>query len=237
MNPLVIPIIFFAYLIQSLLGFGSGLIAMPMLLMVISPELARPAFALLSMFSGPIFLYKYRHDWQWDDTWRLIIAASLGIPLGFYLASAVDEHIFMLVLGFLLIAYAIYGLVGKHLRQLPRQVGFFFGFVAGFLHSAYNVGGPPLVLYCTSQEWQPGRFRGNLQLLFFFMGLVIIVSHFFQGHITLPVLQNLGLMIPSMLAALWLGFSLDKYIKPSVFRKVVLVFLIVLGLNLIFPVF
>jgi uncharacterized membrane protein YfcA len=69
------------------------------------------------------------------------------------------------------------------------------------------------------------------------MGLVIIASHFVQGHITLAVLQNLGLMIPSMLAALWLGFSLDKYIKPSHFRKAVLIFLIILGLNLIWQIF
>jgi hypothetical protein len=205
--------------------------------MVISPDLARPAFALLGMVSGPIFVYKYRHDWEWGDTWRLIIAAILGIPLGFFLASSVDEDIFMLVLGILLIAYAIYGLIGKHIRQLPRQFGFVFGFFAGFLHSAYNVGGPPLVLYCSSQEWQPARFRGNMQLLFFFMGWVIIASHFFQGHVTLAVWQNLGLMIPAMLLAMWLGFTLDKYIQPSHFRKAVLIFLIVLGLNLISQIF
>jgi uncharacterized membrane protein YfcA len=232
MNPLVIPIIFFAYLIQAFLGFGSGLIAMPMLIAVLSPDLARPAFALLSIVSGPVFLYKYRHDWQWSDVWRLLLATLIGIPLGMFLAKNVDEHTFMLVLGFLLIIYALYGLFGFKLPELSQPWGYLFGLISGFLHSAYNVGGPPLVMYCASHDWTPRRFKGNMQVLFFFMGFFIIASHFLQGNITLPVLQNLGLMIPSMLSALALGFYLDKFVKPTVFRKAVLLFLIVLGVSL-----
>lgn len=234
MNPLVIPIIFFAVLIQSMLGFGAGLIAMPMLIAVIGPDVARPAFALMGLVSGPIFVWKYRHDWQWADIWRLVAAALFGIPVGMFLADSLDEHTFMIVLGILLVAYASYGLMGSRLPKLAPRWSYFFGLFAGFLHSAYSVGGPPLVLYCASQDWQPRRFRGNMQLLFLLMGLLISSSHLMQGNISLPVLQNTALMIPAMLAALGLGFSLDKYVKPSFFRKAVLTLLIFLGLSLIF---
>jgi uncharacterized protein len=234
MNPLVIPIIFFSMYIQSLLGFGSALIAMPMLIAVLGPDEARPAFAILAQVAGLVFTYRYRHDWQWGDMWRALAAAVVGIPLGVLLADTVDQQSFMLILGLLLILYALYGLFGYKLPELGQRWSYLFGIVSGFLHSAYNVGGPPLVMYCTSQDWTPRRFKGNMQVLFFFMGWFVIATHFIQGRITLPVLQNELLMIPAMLAAIWLGFRTDKYIKPLIFRKAVLILLILLGLSLIF---
>jgi hypothetical protein len=118
--------------IQSLLGFGSALIAMPMLIAVLGPDEARPAFAILAQVAGLVFTYRYRHDWQWGDMWRALAAAVVGIPLGVLLADTVDQQSFMLILGLLLILYALYGLFGYKLPELGQRWSYLFGIVSGF---------------------------------------------------------------------------------------------------------
>src|SRR5690606_15493479 len=113
----------------------------------------------------------------------------------------------------------------------------FFGFCSGILHSAYNVGGPPLVMYNSTQDWQARRFKGNTQAIFFVTGLFVIFEHFRAGHMTNAVFQNYLLMAPTMVIALLLGFRLEKYIKQSVFRKMVLILLLIIGLSLVNPLF
>lgn len=235
MNLLVIPIIFIAMFIQSLAGFGSALVAMPFLIALLGPDVARPAFTLLGQTAGLMFMIEYRHEWQLSDIKYAVFGAFIGIPLGTWLANTMAQDTFMLVLGIILVAYATYALSGLQLPKMRPAWGTFFGFCSGILHSAYNVGGPPLVMYhSTHEDWDARRFKGNTQAIFFLMGFFIIYEHYRVGNITPVVLQNYGLMLVAMASALWIGFRLEKFIKQDVFRKMVMVLLMIIGLNLIF---
>lgn len=234
MNPLVIPIIFAAMFIQSLTGFGSALIAMPFLIALLGPDVARPVFILVGQTAGLLFLYQYRNDWQFADVKLVMLGTLIGIPVGTWVANSMDQETFMLVLGIIIVCYAVYALSGLKLSKMPPYWGTFFGFFSGILHSAYNVGGPPLVMYNSTHDWQARRFKGNTQAIFFVTGLFVIFEHLRAGHMTTPVFQNYLLMAPTMLAALFLGFRLEKHIKQEQFRRLVMVLLLIVGISLIF---
>lgn len=236
MNWLVIPIIFGAMFIQSLAGFGSALIAMPLLLLVFSdkPDVARAAFVITSQFGGIYFLWQYRKEWNWRTIVPIIAGALIGIPLGVYIAVILDKDTFMVLLGIVCIGYALYALSGFTMPELQERWGILFGLFSGLLHGAYNVGGPPLVMYGVSRRWKPTLFKCNTATIFFVMGAFVIAAHVQQGNVTGEVLQNAFLMIPSMYIAMFLGFSLDRFVKPEPFRKGVSILLIILGLTLIF---
>lgn len=235
MNFLVIPIIFVAIFIQSLTGFGSALIAMPFLIALLGPDVARPAFILLGQTAGLMFMIEYRHAWRLADIKFTLLGAIIGIPIGTWVVNNMAEETFMLVLGCILIAYATYALSGLRLPKMHLGWGSFFGLFSGILHSAYNVGGPPLVMYhSTHEDWQARRFKGNTQAVFFMMGFFVIFEHYRLGNITPVVLQNYVLMIITMAFALFLGFRFEKYIKQDVFRKIVMILLIFIGIKLIF---
>lgn len=235
MNLLVIPIIFCAMFIQSLAGFGSALIAMPFLIALLGPDVARPAFILMSQTAGIMFMIEYRHDWKFSDIKFVLIGTLLGIPLGTWIATTMEQATFMLVLGIILVAYSLYVLSGLKLPKMHPAWGSFFGFCSGILHSAYNVGGPPLVMYhSTHDSWDARRFKGNTQAIFFLMGFFIIYEHYRVGNITAIVWQNYALMLVATVIALWIGFRTEKFIKQDMFRKMVMVLLMIIGLNLIF---
>lgn len=234
-EPLVIPVIFFAIFIQTLIGFGSGLIAMPLLIGLLGVNDAAALFSLIGLTNGTILLLRYRNDWEWQHIWRLWIASFVMIPIGVVAASQLDQQLVMIFLGIMTTAYAAYALVGNHMPQIRNQRwSYGFGAAAGLLHGAYNTGGPPLVIYGSSQNWQPGEFKGNIQGLFYINGLLVISSHFFTGHFTDGVLEHYLLLLPVLFMASFLGLRLERYVNPARFRQGVLVLLIVLGLTLIF---
>lgn len=234
-EPLVIPVIFFAIFIQTMIGFGSGLIAMPLLIVLLGVNEGAALFSLIGLTNGTILLLRYRNDWEWRHIWRLWIASFIMIPIGVILADQLDQHIVMAILGVLTTGYALYALVGNQMPRLQSQNwGYGFGVASGLLHGAYNTGGPPLVIYGTSQNWRPSEFKGNIQSLFYINGLLVIAAHFFTGHFTHHVLEHYLILLPVLFIAAFLGLKLERYVNPVLFRRAVLVFLIVLGLSLIF---
>lgn len=235
MKPLVIPIIFVAMFTQSMVGFGSALIAMPFLLTILGADVARPAFMMVAYTGGIVLMWQYRKDWQFPDVKFVIVGTLIGIPAGTWVAKTLNENTFMLVLGVITITYAAYALSGFKLSEIRNEWGAFFGFCSGILHSAYNVGGPPLVMYNSTHDWKARQFKGNTQIVFFIMGMFVIFEHYREGNITPLVLQNYFMMMPAMIVGVFLGLRAEKYIKQSIFRKIVLVLLLIIGLNLVNP--
>lgn len=234
-EPLVFPIIFFAIFIQSLIGFGSGLIAMPLLILLFGVNEAAALFSLVGLANGTVLLLYYRNDWSWQQIWRVWLASFIMIPFGVILADRLDEQLVMVALGVLTMGYALYALAGNQIPRVQHQRwAYGFGVAAGLLHGAYNTGGPPLVVYGNSQGWPPSQFKGNIQGLFYINGLLVIFSHWYTGHFTYSVLSHFLLLLPIAFFAAALGLYLERYVDPGMFQRAVLVLLVILGLTLIF---
>lgn len=62
----------------------------------------------------------------------------------------------------------------------------------------------------------------------------MIGSRALSRNFTAPVWQDYLIALPAIGLGLWLGFRLDRYINPALFRKIVLALLLVLGLRLVF---
>jgi len=234
MNLLTIPVILFAMFTQSLAGFGAGLIAMPLLIALLGLDIATPTFALLAQTGGLLLLLRYRQEMNFDTVWRLLLMSLIGVPIGVWLSTGVlEEDLAKFILGCITISYAVYTLLGLTVPKMPKRWAFGFGLGAGLLGGGYNMGGPPLVIFGTSQRWGPGEFRSNIASIFFPTGFITIASHYFQGNITSEVLQYYVLLVPFVVVAMFTGFFMDRFINPQIFRRGVLLLLVVLGLSLI----
>lgn len=228
-------VITLAMFVQGAAGFGSALIAMPIIIQLIGLSVAAPTFALVAQTAGVIVLLRYRQNLDPRRVWRLLAASLIAIPLSIQVAHSLPEHLVMIGLGIIMLAYALYALLVPQMPELknPRW-GYVFGFANGLLHGAYNTGGPPLVIYGSAARWQPADFKTNLQTVFLINGMLVIATHLLKGNITPPVLHYYAIMLPGVLIGLAAGFALDRFISPELFRRAILVMLIVLGLTLIF---
>ncbi|MBP6473647.1 MAG: sulfite exporter TauE/SafE family protein [Chloroflexi bacterium] len=232
---LVFIIVFVAIFVQAVTGFGLALVSMPLLVLVLNIQVASPLVALIGGVAELLLLLHYRADLNIRAVTRLVVASLLGIPVGVLLLRRVDVGVITAVLGLLILLYALYALSGLRLPRLAHQAwGYGFGFVAGVLGGAYNISGPPVIIYGNCREWPPAEFKSNLQGFFAVSSYTVIAVHALSGNFTPAVWQNFLVALPAMFLALFVGLRLDTHLNPERFRRIVLVVLVVLGASLLF---
>lgn len=234
-DPLIIALVFFfAVFTQTVSGFGLALVAMALLaasseLLVIVPLVALVAFTI-QLF----ILARNRHGVNIRAVLSLWMTSAIAIPIGVYLLKVVDSVLMLHLLGLVLIGYGLYALFNLRLPSLtsPRwALG--FGFASGLLSGMYNASGPPLVIYATCRRWSPQEFRGNIQGVFVLNSLVVMTTHTLSHNFTPQVFQAYSFALPGIVLGLAAGFALDRFINPTLFRRIVYVLLVVLGLRLL----
>lgn len=231
---MIAVIIFFAFLIFALTGFGSALVAMPLLIPLLGVETAAPLFAALAITAECFMLLRYRRTMQISAVWRLALASVVAIPIGLTLAQASDQRLVLTLLGCITAGYGLYSLLRPHLPRIENpNWAFVFGFVGGLLSGAYNTGGPPVVIYGNLSRWPPTEFKSNLQGMFLINSLIVTASHVASGHMTPTVMNGLLIGLPGMAIGMLVGWRLEGYVNPDTFRKMVLLLLVLLGLRLI----
>jgi uncharacterized membrane protein YfcA len=227
-------VLFISTLTRSTLGFGDALVAMPFLVIVLGLRTATPLVALVATLISAVILIR---NWQVVDfriTWRLVLAAACGIPVGLLYLTRVPEFLVQAWLGILLIGFSLYHLIQPSLPfyRVPRGLAYGFGFVAGMLGGAYNIVGPMLVIYGHLRRWSPEQFRATLQSCFFPAYGCIVIGHSVAGLLTPQVFILFGLALPFVSLAMVLGNKLHAAIPHRFFVCAVNIALLLIGLLL-----
>jgi uncharacterized membrane protein YfcA len=226
--------VFLAVFTQSLSGFGVALVAMALLPSMIGIHVATPLVAVIALVLEIILVYRYRQSLEVHAIWRIVLAALLGTPLGVYLLSNVNENISLTVLGIVITGYAVYALLGLKMPRLDGSAwAYLAGWFGGLLGGAYNTSGPPVILYADCRRWPPDVFKSNLQGYFLISSVAVVASHILNGNLTPQVWNIFWWTIPFILVGLVAGLGLGRWLNPVIFRRLVLVLLIVMGIRLI----
>ena len=219
---------------QSLTGFGSALVSMAVLPGLIGIRTAAPLVTLITVTIDVALLARYRQALNLRAIWRLVTALVLGVPLGILVLRRVEERFVLAILGVVIAGYALYALLSPRLPRLEHPAwAYGFGFIAGVLGGAYNTSGPPVVIFGNCQRWPPSEFKGNLQGFFLVNDLLVIAGHALSQNLTPLVLRDYLIVLPALIVGLFVGGRLDRRLDPALFRKIVLVLLVVMGLRLL----
>ena len=111
------PIVLFAYLVRGICGFGSGLIAIPVLSLMLPLKVAVPLVVMLDYLASAGHGVSHRQSIQWAEIGRLIIPALLGVAAGLFIFHSADADLLPRVLGGFVVLYALYSLWGP---DIPR---------------------------------------------------------------------------------------------------------------------
>jgi len=232
---LIGAILFLSAFTQGFSGFGVALVSMALLPSIIGIKESIALVALVAFVVDLGVLLRYWRSLQFKKVLPLILASFIGVPVGIFLLRRADEGLALAILGIILVGYALYALSGLRLPELKGNLwAYFTGFVGGLLGGAYNTPGPPIIIYASCKKWEPDIFKGNLQTFFIQNSIIVLIGHWLSGNLTTDIWSLFGRGFPWLIAGLLLGLSMDRWINPEVFRKIVLVLLVVMGLRLIF---
>jgi uncharacterized protein len=231
--PVLLPllaVIFGAAFMQSLVGFGSAMVAMALLPQWLGLRASAPLVTLVAITLEAALLVRHRAAVQWRSIWPLGVAMMAGAPLGVWALNALDPRALIPVLGGVIVAYALYALFNFRLPELrdPRW-GWGVGLVAGALEGLFSFSGPPIIIYGQCRKWEANAFKGNLQALFLLNHLIVIVSRAATGAFTPSVLRNYLASLPGLALGVGAGLIVAGLIRPGAFRKLGLITLLLVG--------
>lgn len=224
----------FAVFTQTAAGFGVALISMPLLTGFVGLEVAAPLVALVALTTRVLMLLRYRAHINLSEVWRLMAAAVVGIPFGLTLFYGLQQHVVEMFLGVVVILYSVFMLLQPDVQRFHNVMwAYGMGFVSGMLAGAYNIGGPPAVIYATARRWPPISFKGNLQGVSLVSGVLIIATRATNQEFTTSVMTFYLAALPAVALGTLLGFWLDQYINAKRFRQAVQILLMIVGIELI----
>lgn len=232
---IAVPLILLAStLIRAFFGFGDAVFAMPLLTLAVGLAVATPLMGLVSVVVGAIVLVRTWRDVDLGSVRRLVAGSVVGIPLGVLVLKQLPADLLTRTLGVLLIAFGLYRLTTPVLPRIARWWAYVFGFVAGCFGGAYNVNGPPVVVYGSMRGWDPNRFRGTLQGYFVVTSVLVAAAHGIGGLWTAEVWRLFAYGLPAVLLALVVGERLVVRAEADDFARYLSVLLILLGASLFF---
>lgn len=223
-----------AYFVRGVAGFGSGLIAIPLLLMWFPLLLAVPLVVALDYLASASQGIKDRQAIRWREIWPLLPFAILGVAGAIYLLQTVDARLLLKALAVFIILYALYSLSGKTPQSAhSRWWAVPAGGLGGLIGTAFGTGGPFYVVYLQMRKLDKTQFRATFAAIFLLDGANRLAGYYFSGLLTVQFLMLLAMALPVMLAGIYLGGKLHTTISQETFRRGIGVLLIFSGVALL----
>jgi uncharacterized protein len=224
-----------AYLIRGIAGFGSGLIAIPLLLLLDLPiALVVPLVVALDYIASASQGIKHRQAVAWREIWPLLPFAFLGVALAIYLFKTIDAVLLQRSLAVFIILYAVYTLLAKSPRQIhTRWWAVPAGGLGGLIGTLFGTGGPFYVIYLQLRHLNKTPFRATFATIFLIDGTSRIAGYLFSGFFTLEFLWLLAVLLPVMLISLYLGGQIHLTLSQETFKRAISVLLVVSSIVLL----
>ena len=238
-DPLFLAMIIFAVTLLGLAkgGFaGVGMVATPMMALVIPPLQAAAIFLPILLVQDVISVWAYRRDW---DAWNLKVmmpGSVIGIVLAWVLAAYLSDAMVRLAVGLIGIAFVLNSWFGKtsiEPRTPKAAAGVFWGGVSGFTSTLVQAGSPPFQVFMLPQRLPKLVFVGTNAIFFAATNLLKVIPYFALGQFSTETMTISLWMLPLAIATNFLGIWLVRVTPTILFYRIayVLVFLISIGLT------
>jgi uncharacterized membrane protein YfcA len=201
-----LSIVLGAYFIRGITGFGSGLIAVPLLALILPLQTVVPLVLVLDFSASLLMSSKGRADVQWKEILPLLPTSLLGIIIGVTLLVSLPREPLLTALALFVILFGLRYLLNIHSERLiSRAWSVPAGFAGGLIGALFGTGGPPFIIYMAHRIHDKSRLRASLSGLFLVDGSVRIVTFLVAGLLGLHLMPLLLALAPAMVLALYVG--------------------------------
>jgi len=160
----------------------------------------------------------------------LALAGMVFTPAGAWMLSSLSDTAVRVIIGISVTSVSILSLSkwAPHLERTTLGMAL-TGALSGIFNGLTTFSGPPAVIYLSATETEKGSFRANLSAFFLALTLIAIPSFVGMGVTSAENLVQAAIFLPAAALGGTIGILLAKKVDSSVFRKMALVALSLLG--------
>ena len=223
-----------SYCVFGLTGFGSTVLALPLLAHFLPLKFAVPLMLLLDLTASLALSSRVRGSLRRDEFARFVPFLLLGMALGVTLLVKLPERPLLATLGAFLLAYSAYCLAGRRALALSRRWALPAGLASGSFSALFGTGGVLMVLYFAGRLGDASELRATTAAGILVSSLTRVVLFGATGLLTQEGLFPSALaLLPSVFIGVFIGQRLHDRIEPKIVLRAIYVLLLANGVSLL----
>ncbi|NVK02011.1 MAG: sulfite exporter TauE/SafE family protein [Oceanospirillaceae bacterium] len=221
-------------------GFGGGLgmIAVPMLSLVISPIAAAaillPVLCLMDLFA----LRGFKGKFDFSVLKPILPAALVGVIVGALSFHLMSERSIKFMISVLTILFCLDAVVKVILKRKPEPKApnnmraAIWSSLSGFTSFSVHAGGPALNMYLLPLRLNKSVYASTTVVFFTFINYVKLIPYISLGLFDSQILTTALVLAPIAPLGIWLGIYLHNRLDEKIFYQLCYGFLFITGLKL-----
>jgi len=211
-------------------GFGFGLVAIPVLLLYLEPQqTVVVSNSLIGIVMAMVLARTWRHL-KLRASIGLVIGGMAATPIGVLALNSASPSALRITIAIVIIFLGLFSLSSVQLPFAQRRpAGLIFGFLTSLAVTTIGIGGPMGAIYAIAQRWNAETVRAMLALFFLTSDIMAFALYVGTGLVTRDTLANIGVMIPGLVIGCGLAAVLVTRINERIFRHAVVAVIVVAG--------
>lgn len=235
---IAIVAVFVVGLSKSGLVGSMGMVAVPLLALVMPARDATGMMLPVLLAMDAIAIWVYRKDANWNVLWIMLPGAVAGTIAGWLLWSVVTDAQVLLAVGIITVLFMLDALlpIRKRLPNTPpsRPWGAFWGAAAGITSFISHTGGPPFQIYTLPLRMTPTVYSATTAFFFAIVNTMKLLPFWFLGTLSVSNLELSAILIPVGLAGVGIGVYLVRRISTKAFYTIAYTLILLLGMKLLY---
>ena len=224
-----------SYFVKGLCGFADALIFNSILSFGINTADISPVLLVTGYPTSLIVAWQNRRGLRLRVCLPLAALVLAGCIPGAFMLKNVDARLIKFIFGFIVAALGVEMLLRERRREkrpASKPALALIGVLAGVLCGLFGVGAL-MAAYVGRVTETNSEFKANMNAVFFVEGMFRLILYLCLGLITPASLRQSLILIPCMLAGIFLGSRCSKKLNEKVVKKLVIFTLILSGVLLI----
>jgi uncharacterized membrane protein YfcA len=226
-------VLFVAYLVRGIAGFGSGLIAVPLLSLAFPVPGVVPVVVALDYVGSLGQSLRNLDRIAWKEQFALVPFMVVGVGLGLLALRTVPAGILAKALGGFVVVYALYQMLPLPPLRAAAWVAALCGLLGGLVGTLFGTGGPFYVIYFNLRTIEKTAFRATFAANFMIDGGIRLAAYILLGLLGRQTLVHLLAALPVTAAALYLGGRIHTGLSQRTFVRLISVLLLGSGAALL----
>jgi uncharacterized membrane protein YfcA len=222
-------------LVTGLTGFAFGLVVSSVWLFILTPVRTATLIIAFGLVVQGYGVWKLRRAFDWRRLRPFVLGAALGVPFGVAVLTWTNPDHVRRGIGAFLVAFSLYSLFRPAMAPI-RSGGAVadtgVGFANGVLAGISGLAGILVIVWCQLRGLPRDQQRAIFQpfaVATFLMSAAWLGG---RGAIDAESIRLFFFGLPPLLIGTWLGMRLYGKLDEAMFRKVVLVLLLISGVAL-----
>ena len=233
-------IVFTTFAVEGIAGFGSTVMALPFVSMLIGVEKAVPMLSSMGLVLSFFIVCRSHRHLDLREYGFIVLHAAPGVAAGLFLMDFLPRSVLIALLVCFIFFVGIRGLVCSFSRRetspspgvkdphtlLARGILFLGGVIQG----AFSSGGPVVVMYASKAIPEKSRFRAVLSSLWLTTNSIMALKWTVSGNVWTPFLgRMIVFLLPFIVCGMVTGDFLHHKVDQRKFSLLVYSVLIAAG--------